>query len=143
LKDNLHNNIILQPEFPSNIQEACRKGAYQTEEAYLQLVCPSPEQPHNKAGSCAIVILVVNDDLYIINVGDSRAIGSISEHPSDSMIQMKANQAFNQNGKPNNSVTLLSIEASSQVKAFSRDHKPSDPIEFERIAKAGGYVYQT
>ena len=82
LKDNLHNNIILQPEFPSNIPEAIRKGSYKTEEDFLQLVCPSPDQPHNKAGSCAIVILVVNENVYILNVGDSRAIGSVSEHPS-------------------------------------------------------------
>jgi serine/threonine protein phosphatase PrpC len=95
LKDNLHNNIILQLEFPSNIEEACRKGSFQTEEAYLQLVCPSPDQPHNKAGSCAIVILIVNEDVYIVNVGDSRALGSVSEHPSDSVIQTKAHQAFN------------------------------------------------
>jgi len=37
------------------------------------------------------MILVVNDDIWIVNVGDSRALGSISEHPSDSMIQSKAN----------------------------------------------------
>ena len=36
--------------------------------------------------------MVVNDDVYIINVGDSRAIGSVSEHPSDSMIQSKASK---------------------------------------------------
>lgn len=86
LKDNLHNNVILQPEFPNNIPEAIRKGSYLTEENFLKLACPSPEQPHNKAGSCAIVILVVNEDVYILNVGDSRAIGSVSDHPSDSMI---------------------------------------------------------
>ena len=28
LKDNLHNNIILQPEFPDNIPEAIRRGSY-------------------------------------------------------------------------------------------------------------------
>ena len=82
LKDNLHNNIILQPDFPANIPEAIRKGSYKTEEDFLQLVCPSPDQPHNKAGSCAIVILVVNEDVYILNVGDSRAVSSVSEHPS-------------------------------------------------------------
>ena len=86
LKDNLHNNVILQPEFPSNIPEAIRKGSFKTEEDFLKVAAPSPDQPHNKAGSCAIVILVVNDDVYILNVGDSRAIGSVSEHPSDSFI---------------------------------------------------------
>ena len=35
------------------------------------------------------------------------------------------------------------MEATSQVKALSRDHKPSDPKEYNRIVKAGGYVYQT
>lgn len=29
-----------------------------------------------KSGSCANVVMTFNDDLYIINVGDSRAIGS-------------------------------------------------------------------
>ena len=35
LKDNLHNNVILQPEFPSNIPEAIRKGSYKTEDDFL------------------------------------------------------------------------------------------------------------
>ena len=90
LKDHLHNNIILMPEFPANIPEAIRKGSFKTEEDYLAVAAPPPDQPHNKAGSCAIVILVVNNDVYILNVGDSRAIGSISQHPSDSFIHNKA-----------------------------------------------------
>lgn len=87
--------------------------------------------------------MVVNEDVFIINVGDSRAIGSVSEHPSDSMIQQKANQAINQGKSLTNAMPLLSMEATSQVKVLSRDHKPSDPNEYERIHKAGGYVYQT
>ena len=79
----------MQPDFPYNIPEAIKKGSFKTEEDFLQLVCPSPDQPHNKAGSCAIVIFVANDDVYILNVGDSRAVGSVSEHPSDSMIKSK------------------------------------------------------
>ena len=35
------------------------------------------------------------------------------------------------------------MEATSQVKILSRDHKPSDPLEYERICQAGGHVYQT
>ena len=29
-----------------------------------------------KSGSCANLVMTFNDDLYVINVGDSRAIGS-------------------------------------------------------------------
>ena len=29
-----------------------------------------------KSGSCANIVMTFNDDMYIINVGDSRAIGS-------------------------------------------------------------------
>lgn len=78
LKDNLHNNIILEPSFPHDIAEAIKQGSDKTEDDFLKLVAPSPDQPHNKAGSCAIMILVVNDDLYLLNVGDSRAISSVS-----------------------------------------------------------------
>jgi len=112
-----------------------------TEENFLKVAYPSPDQPHNKAGSCAIIILVVNDDIYIINVGDSRALGSISEHPTDSMIQSKANKALKK--ALDSALTQVNMEATSQVKALSRDHKPSDPKEFARIEQAGGHVYQT
>ena len=47
--------------------------------------------------------MIVNDDVYVINVGDSRALSSISEHPSDSMIQTKASQALNLSAEGNNS----------------------------------------
>jgi len=30
----------------------------------------------NKSGSCALIVFVVNEDIYIINVGDSRALTS-------------------------------------------------------------------
>ena len=42
---------------------------------------PPKDQKKNKmqnckSGSCANVVMTFNDDLYVINVGDSRAIGS-------------------------------------------------------------------
>jgi serine/threonine protein phosphatase PrpC len=30
----------------------------------------------NRAGSCAIVSMIIDDDIYMINVGDSRAVMS-------------------------------------------------------------------
>ena len=78
-------------------------------------------------------------------MGDSRAIGSVSEHPSDSMIQSKATQLLNNSkyGYSEQTMAQVNMEATSKVKELSRDHKPSDPIEFNRINQAGGYVYQT
>ena len=101
--------------------------------------------------------MVVNEDVYILNVGDSRAIGSVSEHPSHTMIESKATLAMNNaTATPNSAsaisggvaadpttLTTVSMEATSQVKMLSRDHKPSDEREFNRIMQAGGYVYQT
>ena len=102
----------MQPEFPSNIPEAIKQGCYKTEKDYLQMVCPSPELPYNKAGSCAIVILIANEDIYIINVGDSRALGSISERPSDSMIANKVSIAL-EDTNDEKSTTNIDMEATS------------------------------
>lgn len=72
----------------------------------------------NKSGTCAILILVINDFVHIVNVGDSRAICSMSTQEGQSGL-------------------------ASECKQISRDHKPSDPQEFYRLQKAGGYIYQT
>ena len=65
----------------------------------------------DRSGSCAIVVLIVEDVCYTANVGDSRAI--------------------------------LSMNSGHTVKALSRDHKPSDVHEYNRIIQNGGQVYQT
>lgn len=81
LKENLHNNIILQPDFPKDITAAIKKGCVKTENDFLSFAYQGPSKQHNKAGSCAIVVFVVDNDVYICNVGDSRAIASISKFP--------------------------------------------------------------
>jgi serine/threonine protein phosphatase PrpC len=69
----------------------------------------------NKSGSCALLVLAVNEALYIVNTGDSRGVASISSEEGASIV--------------------------SQCKQMTRDHKPADPTEFFRITKAGGYIY--
>ena len=52
----------------------------QTDAAYLTKVYAefqaTQKMQNCKSGSCANVVMTFNDDLYVINVGDSRAIGS-------------------------------------------------------------------
>ena len=63
------------------------------------------------------MIMAVNDDIYVVNVGDSRALTSISQ--------------------------LDGQGYTSQVRQMTHDHKPSDVHEFRRITQLGGYIYQT
>lgn len=54
-----------------------------------------------RSGSCASVVLIVNDMIYVSNVGDSRAI--------------------------------LSIDCGANIAMLTRDHKPDDEMEKQRI----------
>lgn len=44
----------------------------------MQMADP-PGKQHDKSGSCAIIVLIVEQTCYVANVGDSRAIMS-AEH---------------------------------------------------------------
>lgn len=55
--------------------------------------------------------MTVDDDIYLINVGDSRAVSS--------------------------------KDLGKTVAGVTRDHKPMDPDEFNRIVSNGGKIYQS
>ena len=44
LKEHLHNEIIMQPDFPHNINAAIMKGAHRTDQNYLDLVYKEYQQ---------------------------------------------------------------------------------------------------
>lgn len=66
---------------------------------------------HEKSGSCAIIVLVVDQNCYVANVGDSRAI--------------------------------MSAEDGKKLFVLSRDHRPCEDNEKQRIIENGGKIYQT
>ena len=113
LKEHLHNNIILQPEFPTNVTAAIQRGSQMTDKNYLDRVFTEYQATQKmlncKSGSCCNLVMTYSDDLYIVNVGDSRAIGS----------------------KGHGAVAL----------DLSEDHKPGEISEFRRIEAAGGHIY--
>jgi serine/threonine protein phosphatase PrpC len=44
LKEHLHNNIILQPDFPQNVQQAIIKGSFLTDRNYIDKVFTEYQQ---------------------------------------------------------------------------------------------------
>ena len=69
LRDNLHKYIINDKYFPSNPQKAIANGFIYAEKIFFKNYTGL-----DSSGSCAIVVLIVENRVYIANVGDSRAI---------------------------------------------------------------------
>jgi protein phosphatase 2C family protein 2/3 len=73
------------------------------------------------------VVLIVGEQCYIANVGDSRAVLSAGGGIS-SFSNLPQTQRY--------------IQGTPKIFPLSRDHKPSDELERKRIIEAGGQIYQ-
>ena len=91
-----------------------KNGFYNAEKKFIDL-CQNENGILDKSGSCAIVILIVEDMCYVANVGDSRAVLSRYLFP---------NNSYSEEGK--------------KIYPLSRDHKPCDDLERKRIIEGGG-----
>lgn len=105
LRDNLHNYIIKDKLFPDNPAEAIKNGFSKAENDFIYNYALSKEiNLLDRSGSCAVITLIVDDTLYIANVGDSRAVLSknngenvssitVDHKPSDLNEQKRINLA--------------------------------------------------
>lgn len=75
LKDKLHGIIVNQECFPRDAAQALTTGCLEAERRFLAQA-DAREPTHDRSGSCAIIILMVNSECFVANVGDSRAIMS-------------------------------------------------------------------
>ena len=75
LKKNLDTILFQQTMFPNNIVESVRETFNIAENKFKQLAIQGGRLI-DKSGSCAVIALIVNDILYSINLGDSRALYS-------------------------------------------------------------------
>ena len=80
LRDNLHKLICSNEYFPENIPEAIKFGISKAEEDFINnyALAKNKEEIIDKSGSCAIIILIVDTNIYISNVGDSRCLLSMN-----------------------------------------------------------------
>lgn len=115
----MHNCIINLPDFPNNINSAIKQGAHNCDDNFLTMLYDEYKAKFaetkqklasiNRAGSCGLMIMCVDDDIYVINVGDSRAV--------------------------------MSRDCGNEIKALTKDHKPMEPTEYQRITSNGGKIY--
>lgn len=67
----------MEDSFPHDPAQALTTGCLKAEKQFLQHADSLPK--HDRSGSCAIVVLVVDMEVYVANVGDSRAIMSADQ----------------------------------------------------------------
>lgn len=113
LRDQLHQLIVRDENFPKNPRVAIENGIAEAERIFLEWAHQQskPEEDYvERSGTCAIIVLIVADTCYVANVGDSRAI--------------------------------MSVDGGEKILLLSRDHKPEDEIEQKRVEENGGQIYQ-
>jgi hypothetical protein len=77
MRDNLHNYIIKDEDFPVKPEEALRRGFDIAEKEFINTIALSKfGDLMDNSGSCAVVCLLIDDMCYVANLGDSRSVVS-------------------------------------------------------------------
>ena len=109
LKHNFLNFLIEDKNFPNDIKESILNTVEKIEKEFNKKYVDILNNNIDLSGSCACIILIIDNKIYAINIGDSRAI--------------------------------ISYDIGSKIQPLTIDHKPNNPIEYNRIIKIGGKVY--
>ena len=75
LKKNMHTYLFNSPHFPNEPIEATR-DAFKMAESEFKKIAIQNNILVDKSGSCAVMALIINNMIYSINLGDSRALYS-------------------------------------------------------------------
>ena len=79
LRENLLKLISSNKYFPDNIPEAIKLGFEKADEYFLNNYAVINGQLKDNSGTCGLILLIINNDVYVGNVGDSRCIGSFGK----------------------------------------------------------------
>ena len=103
LKDNMHNFLFNSKNFPSNPLQSIY-DSFQTAENMFYKEAVKNGKLLDKSGSCAVIALFIDNILYSINLGDSRALYSRSS--GQELYQITRDH------KPNDTIEKTRVEKS-------------------------------
>ena len=80
LRDCLHKIIFSNEFFPENVEKAIKNGFLKAENDFLSTIAIDKNTGNilDRSGSCAILVIIVDNKIYVANVGDSRCIMSVN-----------------------------------------------------------------
>lgn len=86
------------------------------------------------SGTTCVLAYMSKNKLYIANVGDSRAV--MGMYPDEASTKTKESNKSSSTGGDEEQEDYLNIDSMD----LSRDHKPDEPLEKERIIRSGGFI---
>jgi len=116
LRDNLHHYVIKEESFPADPKQAIYKGFAKAETRFLEMC----QEKNETTGQWTIIERSGSCAIIVLIVGEVCYTANVGD-----------------------SRAVLVSNGGLDVVALSRDHKPSDFDEYNRIVKAGGQIYQT
>ena len=78
LKHNFVNFIIEDKSFPLDIREAILNAVEKAEKEFNRKYVDMLNNNIDFSGSCVCIVLIVENKIYVVNIGDSRAIMSLN-----------------------------------------------------------------
>ena len=105
LRDNLDYYLFNSKLFPAYPIQAAKEAFINAEKGFMsKAIDQSKKALVDKSGSCALIALIINDTLYAINLGDSRAL--LSSDSGQNLYQITRDH------KPNDPLEKRRIEKS-------------------------------
>ncbi|KAJ3688245.1 hypothetical protein LUZ61_017409 [Rhynchospora tenuis] len=133
---NLYEAILLEIEGiqwekqdHQQVLAAMSRALRQADEEYLSMAAENPELA--MIGSCVLVMLMKGEDLYLMNVGDSRAVLAQKAEPDLSGVL----------GKADEDLERFKVEMMRQLEAYERD-KLSGLVAVQLTMDHSTAVYQ-
>ena len=123
LRDKLDYYLLNSKYFPAYPIQAIKEAFINIENAFMEIAIDKKRKTLvDKSGSCALIMLIVNDLLYAINLGDCRAL--MSTNSGENLYQITRDH------KPNDDIERRRVEKSG-AKVFYANKVTIDGKEVE------------
>ena len=80
LRDTLHKIIFSNENFPENAEKAIKNAFLKAENEFINTIAIEKNTWNilDRSGSCAVLVIIIDTKIYVVNVGDSRGIMSLN-----------------------------------------------------------------
>ena len=135
LRDNLHNYLFNSKYFPAYPFQAVKEAFILAEQEFLKKAYDYQRNTLiDKSGSCALIMLIINDILYAINLGDCRAL--FSTDAGRNLLQITRDH------KPNDPIEKRRIErAGAKVYYANKVNVNGKEVELKEKDYGEGFTF--